>query len=65
MLITCNSIFTILMEVAIVMQMRESCSQRAQIASALDPCITQAYAEILYYTLQHKGGGAHALVHSG
>lgn len=55
-LITCNSIFTILMEVAIVMEIRRSCPQRTQTGSTLHPCITLVWLEILYYTLQHKGG---------
>lgn len=55
-LITCNSIFTILMEVAIVMEIRRSCPQRTQIGSTLHPCITLVWLEILYYTLQHKDG---------
>lgn len=46
------------MEVAIVMEMRQSCSQRTQTTSTPHPCITLACVEILYYTLHHKGGGA-------
>lgn len=57
MLITCNSIFTILMEVAIVMEMRQSCSQCAPTTPTPHPCITPVCVGILYSTLQHKGGG--------
>lgn len=63
-LITCNSRFTILMEVAIVMEMRQSCSQRAQTTSTPHPCVTPVCVGILYYTFQHKGGGANASVDS-
>lgn len=48
------------MEVAIVMEMRQSCSQRAPTTSTPHPCITPVCVGILYSTLQHKGGGTNA-----